>query len=233
MNVSKTAIALITAFVMGTLALTGQTYVPLTHDTVCVYQSWASILEQWPDTVLIDPYIVAHTPYCIEIDSDESDMSNLLKKNTVAVALGDTLWLVNSNYLKRNFKGECKHMTDFVPLYFNAKIAFVQHLRPRRLSILEMMLGVVEEDDDYMLDEVAPLYLIEFDNKRVDQIDHKLLSQLLGDYHDLQMRYEGMKDYKETYMINTFFLDYVNRIMRDPEVPYLIERSEVVPTSIH
>ena len=234
----QTALILTIALALGTTAAHAQTYAPVSHDTVYVYNSWAAILDQWPDTMLIDPEIVAVTPYDIVIDTpDEKDCQRMLQRKTVAVAVGDTLWLMNGQYLQRNFKGESKHMEAFVPMYFNAKVVFVQHNRPHR-NFGTTLLDLFFETGNYDYEEelyytVAPLYLLDFENKRLHKVDHNVLSQLLVDYPDLQRRYEGMKDYKQTYMINTFFLDYVNRIMRDPEVPYLIERSEVVPPTIH
>jgi hypothetical protein len=52
---------------MGAAAPHAQTYVPVTHDSVYIYNSWEAILDQWPDTMLVDPEIVAVTPYDIII----------------------------------------------------------------------------------------------------------------------------------------------------------------------
>jgi hypothetical protein len=47
------------------------------------------------------------------------------------------------------------------------------------------------------------------------------MSRLLEPYMDLRRRYESMRDYKETYMINNFFLQYVDRLNDDDSVPFL------------
>ena len=36
------------------------------HDSLFVYNSWESIMDQWPDTVVINPEIAIWTPYDFE-----------------------------------------------------------------------------------------------------------------------------------------------------------------------
>ena len=66
-------------------------------------------------------------------------------------------------------------------------------------------------------------YYIDFLQKKVLRINHSALSGLLEDYHDLQMRYEGMKDYKKSYVIEDFFYRYIDRVAADPMRPYILD----------
>ena len=198
------------------------------HDSVWVYNSWEAILEQWPDTLIINPEVTVWTPYNIEFEVIDKDVTRMLKKQTVAVAIGDTTWLVNTQWLRDNkYKGDCKKMDDYAPLYFNAKVAFIECV-PTHTSIGTALLGALVGDSEAFTadpwEEEADYFWIDFDAKRVDKIDHKKLSELLDDYPDLRRRFEQMHDYKERYMVKSFFIDYVRRTERDPGYPYLIDR---------
>ena len=198
------------------------------HDSVWVYNSWEAILEQWPDTIVINPEVTVWTPYDIEFEAIDKDVTRMLKKQTVAVAIGDTTWLVNTQWLRDNkYKGDCKKMDDYAPLYFNAKVAFIECV-PTHTSIGTALLGALVGDSEAFTadpwEEEADYFWIDFDAKRVDKIDHKKLSELLDDYPDLRRRFEQMHDYKERYMVKSFFIDYVQRVARDPSYPYIIDR---------
>ena len=189
-------------------------------DTVWVYNSWESIMEQWPDTVSINPEIAVWTPYDIEFDTYRKSFNQMLKKQTVATCIGDTIWLINTQWLRDNgFKGDSKKMDDYTPLFFNAKMAFIQCV-PSHTSLGMVLLGGITDPwvtpPDY--------YWIDFEQRRVDKVDHKKLSQLLEFYPDLQRRYEQMRHYKEQSVIEHFFLDFVRRAERDPNYPYLLDR---------
>ena len=49
------------------------------------------------------------------------------------------------------------------------------------------------------------------------------LSELLEDYHDLQMRYEGMKDYKKREIMLDYFFKYIERANQDVMKPYILD----------
>ncbi len=178
------------------------------HDTLYVYQSWESILDSQPDQVFYDPYIEAVTPYEIYIVMDTEVANYVLLNETVAVALGDSIWLINSQWLNSNFEGDCRNMKLWVPLYFTAKLAFMEWIGTN-------FFGIPEEEAD--------IYYIDFARERVDKLDHKTLTALLERYPDLQRRYVAMKDYKKRHVIRFYFFEYLERVNADPTVPWIVE----------
>lgn len=228
------------------MALSARAYVYYTdedternsQDSVMVYNSWRAIFEGVADTVLINPEFVVRSPYDYEFQSSvkgDKVTKKMLKERTVAVAVGDSLWLINTDYLKRHFKGDTKPLKRYAPMYFSGKIVFVQHL-VTSLSFGQQVLaglagglvglGLFEEVED--VSRPAPFYLLDFGGKMVYEVDSNLLLELLDDYPDLRRRYEQMRDWRETYMINEFFLDYVKRIDNDPSYPWLEDLDEAV-----
>lgn len=189
----------------------------LRHDSLYVYQSWEHIFDGEVDFIIVNPDILTHTPFDVEFDAVKNDLRKIVNDIAVAVSVGDSLWYINSKWIKKNFKGDCKGFRDYVPLYFSAKIAFVQWGKQFRKF-------TVNDDDNIDYSATPPegkLYLLDFETGIVELIDSDKLSQLLTPYHDLRRRYEMMHDYDKTYVINDFFLQYVGRINNDPDVPYL------------
>lgn len=225
MKTSIFKLAIIASFLITAFYTQAQDY-HLRHDTVYVYESWESIFDQTPDAMLLNPMIDYYTPFIIDFNLPNEENNKTLHNETVALTVGDSIWLVNTTWLQQNFKGECKKMDFWAPLYFSAKIAFIEWKTYRAstgMSILGALLGdetLFYPDPD---DTEGDLYMIDFNQAEVYKIDHKRLSQLLEPYHDLKVRYEGMKDYKKRYMIKYFFMQYVNRLNDDPSVPYLID----------
>lgn len=178
------------------------------HDTLCIYQSWEAIFDRIPDQVLLDPYIEEISPYDIYFEAGDERADQMLKEESVAVTLGDSLWFVNSNWLHENFGGDSRKMDDWVPLYYTAKIAFVQW---EGLNFFGLT-------NDY-----ADIYLIDFDEAKVSKVDYKLLTTLLDRYPDLQRRYVTMKDFKKNHIIQHYFFEYIERLNSDPTVPWIID----------
>ena len=188
-------------------------------DSVYVYNSWEAIFDQWPDTLLVNAGVSTDGAFDFEISTDDKEVNKMLKKESVALMLTDGTWLINSEWLKENFDAN-KKMSHYIPLYFSSKIAFVQWA-PAHPNVGVSILGGLLGDPDLFAPETGKLYLLNFATANLDKLTPELLSELLSDYRDLQMRYEGMHDYREDYIISDFFLQYVQRITNDPNVPDL------------
>ena len=157
-------------------------------------------------------WIETITPYDVVITTDDSRISD----RVVAATLGDSIWLINTHYLRQNFGGDAKKLSDFVPLYFNEKVAFV--VSDAAMSVKDILFGPSEDyypEGDY--------FYIDFQNRKVLKVTPAVLSALLEDYHDLQMRYEGMKDYKKRHIIEDYFFKYVDRATQDFMRPTILE----------
>ena len=202
--------------VLMVLAITTIQAVALTsempHDTIYFYNTWEQMFNEEPVIALVDPWIETITPYDVVITTDDSRISD----RVVAATLGDSIWLINTHYLRQNFGGDAKKLSDFVPLYFNEKVAFV--VSDAAMSVKDILFGPSEDyypEGDY--------FYIDFQNRKVLKVTPAVLSALLEDYHDLQMRYEGMKDYKKRHIIEDYFFKYVDRATQDFMRPTILE----------
>ena len=98
-------------------------------------------------------------------------------------------------------------------------MAFVVSYGP--LSVKDFLLGNTGEEGitDYNYDD----FFIDFRNHSVNRVSHNYLSELLEDYPDLLMRYEGMKDYKNKDIIEDYFFKYIDRATDDIMLPYILD----------
>ena len=70
------------------------------NDTLMVYNSWEAIFDLIPDTIVANPEIKVRSEYDFEFKATSRDakaVNKMLKNEAVAVCLGDTLWLINSD----------------------------------------------------------------------------------------------------------------------------------------
>lgn len=192
-------------------------------DTVFLYGSWESIMYQEPTSLLLNPEIQIYTPYQVDIVTYDKEIDNHVYSDFIAATLGDSTWLINGEYLKKNFKGDTRHLDGFMPLFFNNKVAFavfVGYDEPN--SVTSVLFGSEYlSDEDY--ENNKNYYYIDFENELVRKVDHKVMSDLLKDYHHLQMRYEGMKDYKKKYIIEDYFYKFIEQATNDPMRPYILD----------
>lgn len=191
------------------------------HDTVYFYNTWEEIFFEKPAIGLVDPYIYLLTPYQIAVETGSDDVDFAINKRHIAATLGDSIWLINSQYLKRDFKGDTKKLSDFMPFFFSDRVAYVMYVgENENLNWKNIIFGDRMEID---FDDIVDYYYIDFQNKEVIKITPSSLSELLEDYHDLQMRYEGMKDYKKRDIMMDYFFKYIDRAQQDCMKPYILD----------
>jgi len=195
--------------------------ISIPHDTVYFYESWEQMLEVQPVAMVIDPIIDFYSPGEIYLETGVDETNSLINKKFIAFSLGDSLWYMNSEYVKKNFSGDTKNMDGFFPVFFNEKMAYVVSNAP--LSVKDILFGT---SSDGVTGPVVDNYHLDFLNHRVKRVTHEYLSELLEDYPDLQMRYEGMKDYKKREIIEDYFFKYIDRATEDIMRPYILDLTE-------
>ena len=222
---------------MGATTVNAQFYTSRKHDsgndTLKVYNSWKSLFFNGPDTVAINPNIEIASPFNFKFKPTEKDskpLRKMIEKQSVVTSIGDSVWLLNSQYIKDSLQGEYHRIFEnFVPLFFNEKMAFTQFI-PTEISYLPIEIedfeGVIAGVGRYGLYNVGdygyvavPHFMIDFASKSINLVDRNYLLFLLERYPDMKRRYEMMQDQNEFYMINQFFWDYIERAERDPYFP--------------
>lgn len=196
---------------------------PAEHDTVYFYDSWEQMLYMEPVAMLVDPFFQAVTPYEIYVFTGDESVDDMIMNDHIAISLGDSTMLISSSYLDREFKGNAHHLSGFIPVYFNEKVAFITY--NANMSVKDILFGASYNDDDELIYK-SENYYIDFLNHRVERVTSSYLSRLLEDYHDLQMRYEGMKDYKKQYIIDDYFYKFIDRASDDFMRPYILDLVE-------
>ena len=191
------------------------------HDTIYFYKTWEQMLDQTPSAYIIDPVFDVVTPYEVYIETGNDDTNKIIENDYIAFSQGMNIWLINSAYLKQHFQGDVKGLDGFVPVFFNEKVAFITGNGP--LTVKDILLGT---DPDGYTTYTQAYYYIDFLKQKVNRITHSYLSELLDDYHDLLMRYEGMKDYKKPYIIEEYFFKYIDRATDDIMRPYILDLVE-------
>lgn len=185
-------------------------------DTIYFYDTWEQMLNRQPQSMLINPIIEVFSPYSISFSAYNKKITAQIQHKHIAISMGDSIWLVNSNYLTRYFTTDADYLMDYVPVFFNDKVAyFIYH---SHLSLKDVAEGLPQKDH-YNVD----YFYIDFLNHQIKRVTPDYLSQLLESFHDLQMRYEGMKDYKKKEIIEDYFLKYVDRATEDIMRPYIVD----------
>lgn len=178
------------------------------RDTVYFYNNWEQMFNLDPKGIVVDPYIEQMSPFELHFYMSEDELSEMIVKKHIAASLGDSVMLINTYYLSKNFKGDANRLSGFIPVFFNDKVAYAVYTGDP--SVKEILFGS-SEDDEWSME----YYYIDFQNNRVKRVTPSVLSELLEDYHDLKVRYEGMKDYKKRHIIEYYFLKYVERATQD------------------
>ena len=174
-------------------------------DTVYFYDSWLQIFELNPAARIKSPRITTESSYEIKFSVVDKDGKPVTIKDHIAVEMNDSVWAINSLYLQREFKGDAKKFKDFVPLFFNQKLAYVRYSYPWQENVKEFY------------------FYIDFERRRVSKVTPLVLKDLLSDYPDLLMRYEGMKDYESPAIVEDFFIQFIRRATYDDLRPYILD----------
>ena len=191
------------------------------RDTVYLYNTWEQMFEKTPVSMLVDPYIDAVTPYEIYLTPKNG---TALNRKHLAATLGDSIWLINTDYFKGSFKGDVENLRGFVPVFFNEKVAYFMYVGyGENLGVKDLLFGNLDNVD---YSEKCDFYYIDFFNRKVLKVNSDVLSGLLNDYHDLQMRYEGMKDYKKKSVIQDYFYRFIDSATDDIMRPYILDLVE-------
>ena len=189
------------------------------NDTVYFYETWEQMYSDSP-VFAVTPWIYSVTPYELYFETGNERFDETIEEKFIAATLGDSVWLVNSNYVKKYFKGDAKKLNGFVPLFFSDRVAFAVYAGINdKLGLKEVLFG--DTDQDYS--NAGNYYYFDFLNHKVLKVNPSVLSDLLEDYHDLQMRYEGMKDYKKRHIIEDYFYKYVDRANDDFMRPLILD----------
>ncbi len=192
------------------------------HDTIYFYESWSQMLEVQPVAMIVDPVLIPYSECEIYIETGIDETNDLIKEKYIAFSVGDSLWFMNSEYLKNNFSGDTKDMDGFFPVFFNEKIAYVVSYSP--LTVKDILFGTntdgVTERNNF------DNYHIDFLRNRVKRVTPEYLVELLDDYHDLQMRYEGMKNYKKPEIIEEYFFKFIDRATDDIMRPNILDLTQ-------
>ena len=187
-------------------------------DTVYIYNSWEQMLYREPSMVLLNPEIVAYSPFSVSIWTDDEEvLQKVSEEGHIAISIGDSIWLANAIYLKQEFSGDVKSFEGYVPLFFTEKVAFLTY--PAGTSIKDILFG----GEGYVDTDNIAYFNIDFEKRTINKVTHKFMSELLNDYRDLQMRYEGMKDYKKNEIIEYFYYKYIDRVDTDDSKPYILD----------
>ena len=187
-------------------------------DTIYFYKTWEQMLYLEPTAYIVNPNIIAETPFEIYLETGHDETDKAIENNYLAFSQGDSIFLINSNYIKDYFKGDVKGLNGYIPVFFNDKVAYLTANGP--VSVKDILFG---KDSYGFTSYSVAFYYLDFVNRMVKRVNHSYLSELLTDYHDLQMRYEGMKDYKKEYVIEDYFFKYIDRATQDFMHPYILD----------
>lgn len=227
---------LITLIIAASVAATAM-HAASRAERAYVYYSWQSVMQHQSDTVIEPIAVKLHSAYDMEVTpagKADKTAKKLLKDKALAVAINDSLWLVNSKRLRAEYTGlALPYLSNYLPLYFNSKIIYTQYSSGSDNSLLYDLASRV--DNDMTLTQALQAltsYSFNYDNAylliidpaklTVDILTSDLFSQMLTPYLPLRKRYEAMRYYQEPLIINYHFLQYIDLITRDDDVPPLL-----------
>ena len=195
--------------------------VKLRHDTLRIYSSWQSLMNDAPHTLLVNP-VLTNVEQSNRLDiscaggQSKRFVDASIKQSMAVVLIADSIsyCYVNCAWLNKYMEdgvGQLGH-EGFLPMFFNGKMAYVVQV--------DYFFATRWESDVVIYQK---LYHLDFENKRVHEINPKYLLSLLNRYPDLRLRYEGCKRKKDEEMIEEFLDKYMSRVATDVMVPYIDE----------
>lgn len=193
-------------------------------DTVYVYSSWKSIVSHEPAAAYSGPIVYFNNELETEIFTAEPASQQVVNEQAIAVCVGDSLWLANTAYLGKAFAGKCEWMLNYIPLYFTEKIAFVKFWNDYPSEYYMRQMPGKQVEPVFTYDCQASFYILDFMDKRLVELNHKVLTSLLQRYPDLQCRYLAMKKYKERDVVDFFFMQYIERLKTDDDALTIVEQ---------
>lgn len=208
------------------------------QEKMAVFYNWHNISYNTPDTVVYDVGINIRSPYCVSLkpyNGKNKKLKKLLNDKALAISVNDSVWFVNSDYLRKHYVGpDLNYLDDYTPLYFNDKIAYTQYSDINDSQFLHDLAVYVSNGmgttetlrlmTSYAFNfQNAYLFVIDPKTHTVETLTSDNMSLRLTPYLDMRRRYESMYFYREPFVINHFFLEYTDRILLDDSIPYLIE----------
>lgn len=193
----------------------------LRHDTLRIYSSWQTLMDDAPHTLLVNPVLT---------DAEQSNRLNIssaggqskmfveanIKQSVAVVLITDSIscCYVNCAWLNRVMKNGARRLghEGFLPIFFNGKMACVV------LSETSYTTRWKQETMD-----ITSLFHVDFEHNSIREINPKYLIGLLDRYSDLRLRYEGNRHRKDVDIIIDFLGEYMKRIEDDDDVPYIDE----------
>jgi hypothetical protein len=176
------------------------------RDTIYFFETWEQMLMNRPVRVIDFPDDLPPEPDEIHFHLEGDSLAHFVNDKYMAAALGDSIWYINSRYLKDRFNLGTMSKQGYLSLFFNEKVAYL---------FVYYYYSYDGYDTFY--------YYLDFQNRKVLEVDQKVLRGLLKDYHDLQMRYEGMKDNKKPDIIEDYFLKFIDRASTDAMRPDILD----------
>lgn len=193
------------------------------HDTVYFFKTWNQMLKLKPKVMVIDPVIQQNSHDEFEFIAVDPKLTQTMANKYIAARIGDGDWLINSEYLKMCFEGDVRRLNGYIPLFFNDKMAFAVRAAicgwPVPASDI-IFYGAEDEGEPFYR---PYFYYLDFARGKVTLVTQSSLAGLLEDYHDLKMRYEGMRDYKNPEIIEDYFYRYIDRISQDDSRPRILD----------
>ena len=193
-------------------------------DTVYIYTNWKSIVNHDPVAAYSGPIVYFHNELETEIFTSDPESQQVVDNQAIAVCVGDTLWLANTNYLNQAFNNKCEWFLNYMPLYFTEKIAFVKFWNSYPSEYYMRLMPNKKVETLFTYDCQSSFYILDFIGKRLVELNYKVLTSLLERYPDLQCRYLGMKKYKTKDVVDFFFMQYIERLKTDDDALTILEQ---------